>query len=55
MAGSDFHTYILPSESGLVHPVAEAYVHDTAGDVSDDSYPAAEPYIHDTTGDAWSQ
>merc|ERR1712212_1161880 len=41
--------YAAPLDSGLVHPVAEAYVHDTTGDESDDSYPAAEPYVHDTT------
>merc|ERR1712045_58693 len=41
-----------PLDSGLVYPVAEAYVHDPTGDVSDDSYPAAEAYVHDTTGDA---
>merc|ERR1712066_48217 len=41
-----------PLDSGLVYPLAEAYVHDTTGDVSDDSYPAAEAYIHDPTGDA---
>merc|ERR1711997_674353 len=41
-----------PLDSGLVYPVAEAYVHDTSGDESDDSYPAAEAYVHDTTGDA---
>ena len=39
-------------ESGLVYPVAEAYVHDPTGDTSDDSYPEAEAYVHDTTGDA---
>merc|ERR1712110_882008 len=44
--------YAAPLESGLVHPVAEAYVHDTTGDESDNSYPAAEVYVHDTTGDA---
>merc|ERR1739842_99251 len=36
----------------LVYPVAEAYVHDAAGDVSDNSSPEAEAYVHDTTGDA---
>ena len=45
----------LPSDSGLVYPLAEPYVHDPTGDVSDDSFPAAEAYVHDTTGDAWSQ
>ena len=44
-------THCFP-ESGLVFPVAEAYVHDPAGDTSDDSYPEAEPYVHDPTGDA---
>merc|ERR1711982_173067 len=38
--------------TGLVYPVAEPYVHDAAGDVSDDSSPEAEAYVHDTTGDA---
>merc|ERR1712106_1079064 len=38
--------------TGLHYPLAEAYVHDAAGDVSDDSSPAAEAYVHDTTGDA---
>merc|ERR1712083_637287 len=41
-----------PLDSGLVYPVAEPYVHDPTGDVSDDSFPAAEVYVHDTTGDA---
>ena len=41
-----------PLESGLVYPVAEAYVHDATGDESDNSYPEAEAYVHDTTGDA---
>ena len=44
-------THCFP-ESGLVYPVAEAYVHDPAGDISDDSYPEAEAYVHDPTGDA---
>merc|ERR1712032_848733 len=39
-------------DTGLVYPVAEAYVHDPAGDVSDNSSPEAEAYVHDTTGDA---
>eukprot|EP00092_Neocalanus_flemingeri_P018580 GFUD01020120.1.p1 GENE.GFUD01020120.1~~GFUD01020120.1.p1 ORF type:complete len:105 (+),score=15.01 GFUD01020120.1:121-435(+) len=39
-------------DTGLVYPVAEAYVHDVAGDVADDSSPEAEAYVHDTTGDA---
>ena len=43
---------VSPSDSGLVYPLAEPYVHDATGDVSDDSYPAAEAYVHDTTGDA---
>merc|ERR1712004_707363 len=34
-----------PLESGLVYPVAEAYVHDATGD-------EAEAYVHDVTGDA---
>ena len=38
-------------ETGLHYPVAEAYVHDTAGDESDDASPAAEAYIHDVAGD----
>merc|ERR1719315_588061 len=41
-----------PLDSGLVYPAAEAYVHDVAGDESDNSYPEAEAYVHDTTGDA---
>jgi len=41
-----------PLESGLVYPVAQPYVHDATGDVSDDSYPEALPYVHDATGDA---
>merc|ERR1712086_58363 len=39
-------------DTGLVYPVAEAYVHDVAGDVSDNASPEAEAYVHDTTGDA---
>merc|ERR1711988_2029337 len=31
--------YAAPLESGLVYPVAEAYVHDPTGDVSDDRLP----------------
>ena len=42
----------LPSDSGLVYPLAEPYVHDPTGDESDNSFPAAEAYVHDTTGDA---
>merc|ERR1712013_132195 len=38
--------------TGLVYPVAESYVHDAAGDVSDDSSPEAEAYVHDPAGDA---
>merc|ERR1711971_294536 len=34
----------------LSTPFAEAYVHDAAGDVSDNSSPEAEAYVHDTTG-----
>jgi len=34
-----------PLSSGLVYPVAEAYVHDASGDV-------AEEYVHDPAGDA---
>merc|ERR1711879_685326 len=41
-----------PLDSGLVYPVAEAYVHDATGDVSNDSYPEAEAYVHDPSGDA---
>merc|ERR1719234_371674 len=33
-------------DTGLVYPVAEAYVHDAAGDVSDNSSPEAEAYVH---------
>merc|ERR1711862_298110 len=32
-----------PLESGLVYPAAVPYVHDPAGDSSDDSYPEASP------------
>merc|ERR1712042_300487 len=39
-------------ETGLVYPVAEPYVHDATGDVSDDASPEAEAYVHDVTGDA---
>merc|ERR1739842_52084 len=39
-------------DTGLVYPVAEAYVHDATGDVALDASPAAEAYVHDTTGDA---
>merc|ERR1711890_169055 len=39
-------------DTGLVYPVAEPYVHDATGDVSDNSSPEAEAYVHDTTGDA---
>merc|ERR1712033_75817 len=38
--------------TGLVYPLAEPYVHDATGDVSDDSSPEAEAYVHDPTGDA---
>merc|ERR1712203_790649 len=38
--------------TGLVYPVAEAYVHDAAGDAADNSSPEAEAYVHDPTGDA---
>merc|ERR1712192_371894 len=38
-------------DTGLVYPVAEAYVHDAAGDVADDASPAAETYVHDAAGD----
>merc|ERR1712079_598874 len=37
--------------TGLVYPVAEAYIHDAAGDVADDSSPEAPAYVHDATGD----
>merc|ERR1712222_267698 len=39
-------------DTGLVYPVAEAYVHDPTGDVSDNSSPEAGAYVHDPTGDA---
>ena len=42
----------LIPETGLVYPEAQPYVHDPAGDASDNSYPEAEAYVHDTTGDA---
>merc|ERR1712105_92212 len=38
-------------DTGLVYPVAEAYVHDAAGDVAVDASPVAEAYVHDVTGD----
>ena len=38
-------------DTGLVYPVAEAYVHDPAGDVADDASPAAVAYVHDVSGD----
>merc|ERR1712110_150083 len=38
-------------DTGLVYPVAEAYVHDPTGDAADDASPAAEAYVHDATGD----
>merc|ERR1712032_593548 len=38
-------------DTGLVYPVAEAYVHDPTGDVADDASPAAEAYVHDAAGD----
>merc|ERR1712110_194832 len=44
--------YAHPLDSGLVYPVAEAYVHDATGDVADDASPAAEAYVHDAAGDA---
>merc|ERR1711951_206495 len=34
--------YAHPIDSGLVYPVAEPYVHDATGDVSDNSSPEAE-------------
>ena len=37
--------------TGVHYPFAEAYVHDIAGDVSDDAAPAAEAYVHDAAGD----
>merc|ERR1712055_1263172 len=37
--------------SGLVYPVAEAYVHDATGDVADDASPEAAAYAHDDTGE----
>merc|ERR1711872_126948 len=37
--------------TGLVYPVAEAYVHDASGDVADESSPEAPAYVHDATGD----
>merc|ERR1719369_1734192 len=45
-----YHPYAAIN-SGLVYPVAEAYVHDPTGDVSDDASPKAEAYVHDPTGD----
>merc|ERR1712168_112875 len=40
-----------PLETGLTYPLAEAYIHDAAGDVADNAIPEAEAYVHDTTGD----
>ena len=37
--------------TGVHYPLAQAYVHDDAGDMSDDASPAAEAYAHDVTGD----
>merc|ERR1739842_221683 len=38
-------------DTGLVYPVAEAYVHDPTGDVAVDASPEAEAYVHDAAGD----
>merc|ERR1719365_482863 len=40
-----------PLETGLTYPLAEAYIHDAAGDIADNAIPEAEAYVHDTTGD----
>merc|ERR1712119_234427 len=50
------YPYALPVypnilHTGLHYPLAETYVHDTAGDVADDASPAAVAYTHDATGD----
>merc|ERR1712080_321097 len=48
------YTYPLlysPLDTGLVYPLAEAYVHDPAGDTVDNTAPEAEAYVHDATGD----
>merc|ERR1711962_541100 len=37
--------------TGLVYPVAEAYVHDAAGDVAVEGSPEAVAYVHDAAGD----
>merc|ERR1712106_494384 len=37
--------------AGLVYSEAQTYVHDPAGDVSDDSSPEAVAYVHDASGD----
>ena len=37
--------------TGVHYPLAQAYVHDDAGDMSDDASPAAEAYVHDAAGD----
>ena len=37
--------------TGVHYPLAQAYVHDDAGDVSDDAAPAAEAYAHNAAGD----
>merc|ERR1711892_318491 len=44
---------VYPSilHTGVHYPLAEAYVHDAAGDVADDAAPAAEAYVH-VAGDA---
>merc|ERR1712128_330702 len=44
---------VYPSilHTGVHYPLAEAYVHDAAGDAADDAAPAAEAYVHDVAGD----
>merc|ERR1712106_367559 len=39
---------VYPSilHTGVHYPLAEAYVHDAAGDVADSAAPAAEAYVH---------
>merc|ERR1712106_1142557 len=39
---------VYPSilHTGVHYPLAEAYVHDGAGDVADSTAPAAEAYVH---------
>merc|ERR1719483_115664 len=45
------YPYVVPVYPSILHtgvhyPLAEAYVHDGAGDVADGTAPAAEAYVH---------